>query len=228
MPFAGYVHLSGSVVGYVATVFWILGMINTVNFADGIDGLAGGLAFIFAVVLFAVGLRLEQEQLPLYAAALGGTALGFLRYNFPPARTFMGDSGSMFLGYTMGVLSVLGTAKLATGLLVLGLPVVDVGYSIIRRVKAGAPVQRPDREHLHHRLLMLGLSQRTTAGAFYLLALGFGSAAIIPHREIRLAALISLGLLSLGIIWAVNVRLGSRPRPELAGDEQAGQRGSVA
>jgi UDP-GlcNAc:undecaprenyl-phosphate GlcNAc-1-phosphate transferase len=214
LPGLGTVHLEDSLAGYGLTLFWFLGMINTVNFADGIDGLAGGLAFVFAVVLLVVGLRLEQADLTLYAAALGGSTLGFLRYNFAPARIFMGDSGSMFLGFTMGALSVLGNFKLATGLLVMGLPIADVAYTILRRWRSGAPVQMFDKGHLHHRFLTLGLSQRRTALIFYALALGFGSAALIPQREGRLVALLALGAVSLALIWWVSHRLGRLERSQ--------------
>ncbi len=207
LPWLGSFYLQSSAVGYALTVFWLLGMINTVNLSDGIDGLAAGLASVFALVLFVVGLRIGQENLPLYACALGGAAVGFLRYNFPPARVFMGDSGSMFLGYTIGALSVLGTAKLATGLLVMGLPVADVAYSIVRRHRTGAPVQLPDKEHLHHRFISMGMSQRQTALLFYALALAFGSGALVQQREGRLAVLVLLGCVSLLIIWYVNGRL---------------------
>lgn len=212
VPFFETYHLQGSLLGYAFTVFWIVGMINTVNFADGIDGLAGGLAFVFALVLFVAGLRLAQEELPLYACALGGAALGFLRYNWTPARIFMGDSGARFLGYTMGVLSVLGNAKLATGLLVMGLPIVDTAYTILRRWRTGTQVQIFDKEHLHHRFLSMGLSQRATALVFYALALAFGGAALLPSREGRFAALVLLGVSSAGIIWYVNRRLQATRR----------------
>ena len=212
MPGLGQLFLAGSLLGYALTVLWILGMINTVNFSDGIDGLAGGLAAIFALILFVVGVRLGQRELPMYACALGGVALGFLRYNYAPARVFMGDSGSNFLGYTMAVLAVLGTAKLAAGLLVMGIWIADVAYSIYRRSRTGVPVQLPDKEHLHHRFLSLGLSQRATAAIFWVLALAFGSASLITSREGRLAALAALGALSLALIWLVNRRLAEARR----------------
>ncbi|MEJ7653534.1 MAG: MraY family glycosyltransferase [Chloroflexia bacterium] len=221
LTWIGSIHLEGTIAGYGITIFWILGMTNTVNFADGIDGLAAGLAFVFAAVLFAVGLRVGQEQLLLYAAVLGGAVLGFLRYNFPPARIFMGDSGAYFLGYTMGALSVIGNAKIALGLLVMGLPITDVAYSIIRRYRTGAAVQLPDKQHLHHRLVTLGLSQRSTAAVFYLLALGFGSAALIPTRDLRAAALVVLGLIALALIWGVDRRMAALPPERIARDEPA-------
>lgn len=207
LPVLGSVHLEGSLAGYGLTLFFVLGMINTVNFVDGIDGLAAGLAVVFSLVLFVISLRVGQPELPLYATALAGTTLGFLRYNFAPARIFMGDSGSMFLGFTMGALSVLGNAKIALALLVMGLPVVDVAYSIWRRHRTGAPVHLPDKAHLHHRFLAMGLSQRRTATLFYLLAFGFGSAALLPQREGRIVALVLLGAFSLATIWWVNRRL---------------------
>lgn len=219
LPRIGLVHLDGSVVGYALSLAWILGMINTVNFADGIDGLVGGLVLIFSLLLVIVGLRAGQRELPLYACVLGGVALGFLRYNISPARVFMGDSGSYFLGFTLGILSILGTAKLAAGLLVMGVWVTDVAYSIYRRWRIGAPVQMPDKAHLHHRFISLGLSQRTTAMLFWVLALAFGSAALVAEREGRLAALLALGLLSALLIWLVNRRLKlSTPGGSAGGD----------
>ncbi len=211
IPGIGTVHLENSIVGYCFTIVWVLGMINTVNFADGIDGLAGGLTFIFALMLFVVAMRIHQLELPLYAAALGGAALGFLRYNFAPSRVFMGDSGAMFLGFVLGLLSVVGSAKLATALLVMGLPIADVAYSIIRRVRSGKHFYVFDKQHLHHRFLTLGLSQRATALLFYALAFLFGGAALIPERGGRIAAIVLLALLSVVIIWFVNRRMGRAP-----------------
>ncbi len=221
-PGVGTFQLGGTIAGRVFTVLWILGMINTVNLSDGIDGLAAGLSVVFAVLLFVVALRAGQPYTPLYACALAGTALGFLRYNFSPARIFMGDSGSMFLGLVIAILSVMGSTKVATALLVMGLPVVDVAYSILRRVRTGAPVQMPDKEHLHHRFLSLGFSQRTTALFFYGLALAFGSAALIRERVGRLAALVVLAALALGVIWLVNERLMARSASASRAGELAG------
>lgn len=201
------IYLDGSAVGFAITIVWVLGMLNTVNLADGIDGLAGGLTCIFALLLFVIGIRIGQPQIPLYACALGGTALGFLRYNFAPARIFMGDSGSMFLGFVIALLSVLGSAKLLTALLVMGLPVADVAYSIIRRTRSGGRFYMFDKQHLHHRFLTLGLSQRRTDLLFYALALVFGGAALIPGRGSRVTALVLLAALSIVIIWFVNRRL---------------------
>jgi UDP-GlcNAc:undecaprenyl-phosphate GlcNAc-1-phosphate transferase len=155
------------------TVFWLLGMQNTVNFMDGVDGLAAGVVFIVAVTLMlAAGARPQIEVVQL-GGALAGCCAGFLLFNFSPARVFMGDSGAHFLGTAIGVISILGVAKvevafaLVVPILVLGLPIADTAWAILRRRWIRASVARPDREHIHHRLQAFGLDARRTCYVFY-------------------------------------------------------------
>jgi UDP-GlcNAc:undecaprenyl-phosphate/decaprenyl-phosphate GlcNAc-1-phosphate transferase len=150
-------------------MLWILGMINSMNFIDGLDGLSTGIAIIAAVTLGVISLTRQINQ-PLVAVlcfALAGSLLGFLRWNFHPASIFTGTSGVMFVGYTLAILSILGTAKVAVALLVLGVPIIDTFWIIVRRAAAGRSPFSPDRGHIHHRLLDLGLTHRQTVVLIY-------------------------------------------------------------
>ena len=155
------------------TMLWIVFIINAVNWLDGLDGLAAGVSSIAALTLAVVAAVGGQMLIAVAAAALAGGALGFLRYNFNPAQIFMGDVGAMFLGYALACLSVVGAVKVPTGLmvlvpmLVLGLPIYDSTSTIVKRALAGRPIYRPDRTHLHHRLLDSGLSTRETVVLMY-------------------------------------------------------------
>jgi UDP-GlcNAc:undecaprenyl-phosphate GlcNAc-1-phosphate transferase len=152
-----------------ATTLWIVGMLNSVNFVDGLDGLLTGIALIAAIVLGVISL-VDQPISPAVAvmcALLAGSLLGFLPYNFHPARVFIGTAGVLAVGYALALLSVLGTAKVAVALLVLGVPIIDTFWIIIRRVSARRSPFSPDRGHFHHRLLDLGLSHRQAVLLIY-------------------------------------------------------------
>jgi UDP-GlcNAc:undecaprenyl-phosphate GlcNAc-1-phosphate transferase len=199
LPYLGW----GIVVGI--TVFWIVGMINTVNWLDGLDGLAAGVAFI-AAALFAVhSFRLGQPEIALFPTALAGACLGFLPHNFHPARVFMGTAGAMTLGYALATLSILAPARIATALLVLGVPIVDVAWIIVNRWRRGASATQGGRDHLHHRLLELGLSQRQIVGLYYGLCLVFGGLALIgPSPLFKLITLTVLGLGVVAVLWRLS------------------------
>lgn len=141
---------------------WVVGMINSVNFVDGLDGLLAGIAIIATLTLGAISLLSEPVQpfVALLCALLAGSLLGFLPYNFHPARVFIGTAGVFAVGYALAVLSVLGTAKVAVALLVLGVPIIDTFWVITRRLASGRAPFSADRGHFHHRLLDLGLSHR--------------------------------------------------------------------
>ncbi|MGC9317792.1 MAG: glycosyltransferase family 4 protein [Armatimonadota bacterium] len=156
------------------TVLWIAFITNAVNWLDGLDGLASGVSTIAAATLALIAAFGGQSPLVVVpAAALAGSALGFLRYNFDPASIFMGDVGAMFLGYMLACLSVIGVVKgptalvLVVPLLVLGLPIYDSAATILQRLRAGKPIYHADRGHLHHRLLDSGLSTRETVIFMY-------------------------------------------------------------
>jgi UDP-N-acetylmuramyl pentapeptide phosphotransferase/UDP-N-acetylglucosamine-1-phosphate transferase len=157
----------------LATVVWLVGITNAINWLDGLDGLAAGVGGIAAVGLLAVSFTLHQSAAGLLAAALAGACLGFLRHNFNPARIFMGDGGSYFLGFALAAISIVGPAKGLTSvslllpLLILSLPLADMSAVIMGRVREGRSPFYPDRRHLHHRLLRAGFSQRRTVVLIY-------------------------------------------------------------
>ena len=163
-------------------------MINSINWIDGLDGLSSGVALIAAVTLGLISLTTQVSQ-PLIAVlcfALAGALLGFLRWNFHPATIFIGTSGVQFVGYTLAVLSILGTAKVAVALLVLGVPIIDTFWIIVRRLLQRRSPFSPDRGHIHHRLLDLGLSHRQTVLLIYGICAGPGGALAAPagrHRS---------------------------------------------
>ncbi|HUS14916.1 MAG TPA: MraY family glycosyltransferase [Chloroflexia bacterium] len=204
------------------TFFWIVGMMNAVNFMDGLDGLAGGVTVVACAVLFAVSLfSLGQTTIAFLPLILGAAALGFLRYNFHPAQIFMGDSGSMFLGFALGVISIIGGAKIATALLVLAVPIMDVAYVIIFRLLRGHSPLRADRGHLHHRLFDLGWGQRLIAVVFYGVCgtVGGGLAFLPPGQGlIKLGVLVLIAVLLGALLMVISRRQFDRARNEAGRD----------
>ncbi len=163
-------------IGAIFTVCWVVAITNTINLIDGLDGLAAGISGMAALTFVFIAITLKGTLgFAILAAALAGVCLGFLRYNFHPARVFMGDAGSHFLGFTIAALSVLQNWKVATGLafavpvLILAVPIFDTAFAIVRRLRRGQPIFSPDKGHLHHRLLSLGLNQRLVVLAIYFL-----------------------------------------------------------
>jgi len=206
-PFGGMIAFSVPV-AVALTLFWLLGMMNTVNWLDGLDGLAGGVTVIASILLFAHSYRLGQHSVALLPLALAGCVLGFLPFNFHPARVFMGTSGALFLGFVLGGLAIIGGAKMATALLVMGIPILDVAWQIINRLRLGRSPFLGDRGHLHHRLLDLGLSQRRVVLIFYLLCATFGGLALVLASGLqKLLLLLGMGLVALVLL----VGLARRP-----------------
>jgi UDP-GlcNAc:undecaprenyl-phosphate GlcNAc-1-phosphate transferase len=184
------------------TFLWIVGMMNTVNLLDGLDGLAGGVTAIAALLLFIHFIRLGQYSLAPLPLAVAGACLGFLLYNFHPAKVFMGDSGAIYLGYSLGILSLIGGAKIATALLVLGVPILDAAWVFVFRLTRGRSPLQADRGHLHHRLLDLGFSQVQIVGLFYAFSAGFGALALLlPNGLSKLIALVVMTLGTGVLLW---------------------------
>ena len=170
------------------TVFWIVGMNNALNFIDGLDGLAAGVACIAAVALGATAL-LPAVNDPFVAwmnFTLAGAILGFLVFNFFPAKVFLGTTGVAFVGTMLAVLSIFGTAKVAAALLVLGVPIIDTFYVIVRRIVTGQAPFAPDRGHFHHKLLDVGLSHRQAVLLIYAITLGLGALAFVSSGRAQL------------------------------------------
>lgn len=175
--------------GWLLTTFWILTLINAVNLIDGLDGLAAGVSFFAALTLSF--LAASQKLLPIAAAfaAIAGACMGFLPYNFHPARVFMGDTGAMALGYLFATLSILGAVKSVAALsvlfmtgVVLAYPLFDTAFAVLRRWLKGRPIFSADREHLHHRLLDSGFDQRQAVLVLYAFTLIFCLLAILLVR----------------------------------------------
>jgi len=161
-------------VGITVTIFWIVAIMNMVNFLDGLDGLAAGVCAISAVTFCLIALSLGRAQPAILSAIVFGAALGFLRHNFYPARIFMGDSGALLLGFVLAAISVEGLFKtaaavaLAFPLLVLAIPILDTSFVVAKRIKHGKPIYSADRFHLHHRFIDRGFTQRRAVLTMYL------------------------------------------------------------
>lgn len=180
-PFGpGVIRLEG-IWGAIFVVVWTVGMINSINFIDGLDGLSSGVALIAAVTLGIISATgpAREPVVALVCITLAGALLGFLRWNFHPASIFIGTSGVMFLGYSLALLSILGSAKVAVALLVLGVPIIDTFYIIVRRVLRGRSPFSADRGHIHHRLLDLGLTHTQTVLLIYAICAGLGALSLV-------------------------------------------------
>ena len=182
-PFGDIIVLP-ELIAIPVTILWIIGFTNTVNLIDGLDGLAAGVAFIASISMFLLAYNLNQFLPALVIVSMAGAALGFLQYNFNPAKIFMGDTGSMLLGYTLSVAAVLGLVKtaatvaLVVPIIALGLPILDTTFAIIRRKMSGVPIFQPDKGHLHHRLLALGMTQKQAVLIMYFVSMILGIVAL--------------------------------------------------
>ncbi|MFZ5813731.1 MAG: MraY family glycosyltransferase [Bacillota bacterium] len=187
------------------TILWIVSFVNVMNFIDGLDGLAAGISTIGALVLLLISLQQGLSSAVLLAAALAGSAIGFLRYNFNPAKIFMGDAGSMFLGFTLAAISVEGVLKSAltvsvvVPVLALAVPIFDTAFAIVRRVAAGRSIGEADKDHLHHRLLRLGLSHRNTVLVMWAVSAWLGLSAVAVTEVPLGQAMMIVGLVLVGI-----------------------------
>lgn len=190
LPGTGIIQLG--LLAVPISLFWLLGMQNTVNLLDGVDGLAAGVVMIVAITLMFAAAGNGQADVVQISGALAGACAGFLLFNFSPARIFMGDSGAHFLGTALGVISILGTAKVAVAftlaipVLALALPIADTAWAIVRRGRTRSSVAQPDLKHIHHRLLDFGLNARQTCFVFYSASglLGAVGLTIFGHRRI--------------------------------------------
>ncbi len=187
----------------IITFVWILGMIYTTKFLDGVDGLVPGVTAIGAVFLLLVGLFLSQTMSPVLAVILLGVMLGFLVFNYSPASIFLGEGGSTWAGFMLATLAIISTAKISLTFLVMGLAILDTGWVIYRRVKKRNSPFKGDRNHLHLRLIDRGFTQRRVSLFYYLLAFLFGTAGLVL-RNIAWIWLFLLLLITLILIgWFV-------------------------
>ncbi len=208
VPFVGSVQLP-MLVSYLVTVLWLVGIANAFNLIDGMDGLASGAALFASLVILVLSIAQGRPLMIVVSLVLSGSLAGFLRYNFNPASIFLGDSGALFIGFTLAALSVLGTQKAATAvavvvpILAFGFPMVDTAMTMGRRLISRKPIFEGDKEHIHHMLLARGWSQRKVALVLYGVCASFGLAAVIfPATGSRLTGVV-LFVVSVAIITAV-------------------------
>lgn len=218
-PFGGFLYLDN--IAVPATIFWLVGLTNTVNLIDGLDGLAAGVASIASITIMFVALDQNLTLVAVLTAALAGAAVGFLKYNFNPAEIFMGDTGSMFLGFMLAGVSVTGSVKsvatiaLIVPIFALGLPILDTTFAIVRRFRGGVPIFKPDKGHLHHRLLSVGFTQRQAVLLMYVISALFGLSAIALTEVSRQVAVLILVIVIVAIVYGVK-KLGiARPANKL-------------
>lgn len=203
-PLGGYFSLE--MVAWLSPLFiaiWLMGMMYTTKLLDGVDGLVSGVSTIGALVIFLFTLTTKyyQPDIAFASLVLAGAILGFLVYNWNPASIFLGEGGSLFLGFALGVLAIISGGKIAIALLVMGIPILDVAWTILRRLLSGKnPFKTADKKHLHHRLLALGLNQKQTVLVFYFLSAFFGLTGLFLQSQGKFVALIAIVLVMLILV----------------------------
>ena len=218
-PFGGELFNLGWL-SYPITLVWIVGMINAVNFIDGLDGLACGVSSIASLTVFTIALLVSEPYVAIIMAALTGACFGFLPYNMNPAKIFMGDTGSMFLGYMLAVMSISGLFKLyavisfVVPFLILGLPIFDTAFAIVRRLLKGQSPLQADRGHIHHRLVDLGFDQKQSVAILYAVSVVLGLTAVIftTSGEMKIA-IVAVAIL-LCFFFAMNIKVSHKKQEE--------------
>ena len=222
---------------YPITIIWILAITNAVNFIDGLDGLACGVSGISSINLMIIALLVSNGQAAIWMAALTGACIGFLPHNFNPARIFMGDTGSNFLGFMLAVVSIQGLFKAYTvisflvPILLLGLPIFDICFAVIRRVAHGQSPMQADRGHFHHRLIDMGFSQRQSVSIAYVLTGILGLSAVLltvsgaVRTMIMLSVILVIGAVGMHFILRTGPRTGNpaTARQEAVSEADAAQ-----
>lgn len=215
---------------YPVTVIWIVAITNAVNLIDGLDGLACGVSTISAATMLIIALQVRVSELDVAVmmAALVGACIGFLPYNFNPAKIFMGDTGSTFLGYIIATVSVNGMFKqyaiisFVVPFLMLGLPIFDVCFAVVRRLSHGQSPMQPDRGHVHHRLIDMGFSQKQAVGVLYVISAILGLSAVVLTAGGADKAMLFLLAMGVAVAVAWRVFLVNPAEDEHKGDGQKG------
>jgi len=215
---------------YPVTILWIIGITNAVNLIDGLDGLAAGVSAIAAVTIGVVSILEGFTQAGILAFILAAGVFGFLKHNFYPAKIFMGDTGSLFLGFNLSILAILGLTKTTTVMIslflpviILGIPIIDTVFAIVRRYFNGKPIFSPDKEHLHHRLLALGLTHKKTVLTIYGVSALLGTSAIVMTRVTTPQSMLILIAVTLGVYIAAEkagILRSIRDKEQLKGREK--------
>lgn len=201
------------VLSFPVTIIWIVAVTNAVNLIDGLDGLACGVSTISSATMLIIALLVSEVDVAVMMGALAGACIGFLPYNFNPAKIFMGDTGATFLGFILATVSVEGMFKLPTIIsfvvpfLMLGLPIFDVTFAVIRRVSKGQSPMSPDRSHVHHRLIDMGFSQKQAVGILYVVSAILGLSAVVLTTSGALKAMVFLAAMAVAGLVAAKLFL---------------------
>ena len=208
-----FVHLG--ILAVPVTIIWIVGITNAVNLIDGLDGLAVGVSSIAAITMLAVALLTGNMPIAITMAALAGACIGFMPYNLNPAKIFMGDTGSTFLGYMLATVSIMGLFKFyavisfAVPFLILGLPIFDTANAIIRRVAAGRSPMSPDRGHVHHKLIDMGFNQKQAVAILYAISATLGLTAVVLTSSGEVKAIVLLLAVLVAILVCAGIIYGA-------------------
>ena len=208
------------------TVIWIVAITNAVNLIDGLDGLACGVSTISALTMLVIAMIVSELDVAVVMAALAGACVGFLPYNFNPAKIFMGDTGATFLGFIMAVMSVQGMFKMyniisfVVPFLMLGLPIFDVCFAVIRRISKGQSPMTPDRSHVHHKLIDMGMTQKQAVGTLYVISAILGLSAVVLTTSGALKAMLVLVALVLAALIGWKIYSGSHMEKPQEDSEQ--------
>ena len=221
LPFTGTEWLILRELSIPITVLWIVLVTNAVNLIDGLDGLAVGVSAIDSLAMLVIALLVSEGNVAIILAALTGACVGFMPYNMNPAKIFAGDTGALLLGYVLATMSVIGLFKtyaiisFLLPFLLLALPLFDTGFAIIRRLLHGQSPMHPDRGHVHHRLIDMGLSQKQAVAILYCVSAVFGlSAVVLATSGGMKALLLILAFLATGLLAGFVLRSGHKPEPE--------------
>ncbi|WP_352419507.1 MraY family glycosyltransferase [Proteiniborus sp.] len=229
-PFVKHGIINLGVFSIPVTIFWVVGITNTLNLIDGLDGLSAGVGAIAAVSLFFVAAGIDYfdtSMVMILCAIIAGSAFGFLPHNFNPAKIFMGDTGALFLGYMLSVVAMEGVMKsvatitIVVPILALGLPIFDTAFAIFRRLINKRPIMEADKGHVHHRLLAKGLSQKQVVLILYMVSAVFGSTAILmaglkpEYGTIATSIVLTLvliGAVRFGVVGVIDAKKKNREK----------------
>ncbi len=233
-PFAEGAYFSLGIFAIPVTVIWIVGLTNAVNFIDGLDGLAVGVSSIASITMFTIAVLVSETYVAIMMAALAGACIGFMPYNMNPAKIFMGDTGSMFLGYILATVSIEGLFKFyavisfAVPFIMLGLPIFDTAFAIIRRLLKGQSPLQADRGHVHHRLIDMGFDQKQSVAILYVLSaiLGLSAVLLTTSGEVKIIILAVTVLLS--VIIGLSITAYDQHSEQRHHEEETAQRSAEA
>lgn len=221
-PFTrNFINLPGWI-AFIVTIVWIVGITNTINLIDGLDGLAAGITFIASIAVAYTAYYKCMYETMMIVLAIAGACFGFLIYNFYPAKIFMGDAGSMLLGYLMSSVALVGIAPSKSAMLfstivpvlVLALPIFDTSFAIVRRVANHKPIMQADKGHLHHRIMAMGFGQRRTVLALYCISAIMGISGILWTRNLYVEAVVLAAIAFLLIIIFLGIGIVDKKDPD--------------